>query len=197
MGRVRAIIKIVGLLHDLTDSQPRAMKQLRSLRAQPIEAGGPGLVELLSHPSHEVRGDAARALGKAGWEPATPRLIECLDDPHPHVVAWSAEALGRIGSRDAVPRLAEVLDHEKDTPRIYAAQALRHINHRSGVPALIRALEDPSRAVFTEAREALEALAQPEDRVALERAASRIGHLRRRKLKRLLSRLREHDAAPA
>lgn len=82
----------MGLLNDLTDSHPRAMKRLRELRDQPIEQGGPGLTELLSHPAHEVREDAARALGNARWQPAQARLLECLDDAHPHVVTWAAYA---------------------------------------------------------------------------------------------------------
>jgi hypothetical protein len=69
--------------------------------------------------------------------------------------------------------------------------------HRAAVPALIGAFEDPSRAVFTEAREALETLVQPEDRKPLEQIARRIGRLRRRKLKALFSKLEEREGAAA
>jgi HEAT repeat protein len=187
----------VRFLGDFADSQPQAMQRLRALRKLPIEDGGPGLIDLLGHSSHEVRSDAARALGKARWEPAVPRLLECLDDPHPHVVSWCADALGRIGDRDAIPGLAAVLQRADDTPRIYAAQALGRISHRAAVPALIGALEDPSRAVFKEARAALEALVQPEDRKPLKQIASRIGRSRRRKLKAVFEKLAERGGAAA
>ena len=192
-GQPLGTYSAMGLRHELLDTHPRAMRRLRELRGQPIGEAGDGLVELLEHPARDLRVDAAMALGKARWRPAVPPLIERLRDPHPWVVAWAADALGKIGDKRAVPALSAVLERADATARVYAAQALGRIDHRTAVPSLIAALEDPKRGVFTESKDALERLVQPEDRQSLEQVANRLGRYRRRKLKRVFAVLEERQ----
>lgn len=176
-------------ISELLAGSPQATTRIRRYRDDEVGAHGEELIGLLDHPSAELRGEAARALGRGSCAEAVPALIAHLDDAGQHVATWCAEALGKIGDREAVRPLAALLDRERWVERAYAVQALGRINHRIAVPVLIRALEDKRHAVFTDACDALERLIQPQDRPALEEIAGRLSVRRRRRLRRVVARL--------
>lgn len=72
------------------------------------------LTELLSDPEEEVRAQAARTLGDAGYAPAAHALMGCLKDESLRVRMLSAIALGKLHKPEATPALLEMLEENND-----------------------------------------------------------------------------------
>lgn len=120
-------------------------------------------------------------------------LAECLDDPNRNVRLYATEALGRLRCRDAVPHLDECLQDADRLARRYASGALANIHHRAAVPALFRALADPDKSVFNDGVRGLRAVVDERDLDHLQAVIASVGFVRRRKLRRLESSVRERS----
>jgi len=128
-----------------------------------------GLVQKLSYPDPEVRGNAALTLGRITAEGdaravveagAMPKLVECLDDENKDVRENAARVLGGIAkggkaravvSAGAVLKLVKCLDDADEDVRKYAVWALgriaaggeaRAVVSAGAVPKLVERLDD-------------------------------------------------------
>jgi len=105
-----------------------------SLGVQGVKAKDavPGIVRILEDPDHNLRRDAAEALGRIGpaAEMAIPALVERLKrDPESTVRQFAARALGRMGpqSEQVVLALTLALKDRSESVREWAAEALERI----------------------------------------------------------------------
>ena len=120
----------------------------------------PELVQLLSHPDHEVRAYTALALGERGDPRAIAPLVQALSDADSNVRMHAVEALGKLragAAVDALLKLVESPDFELAFPAVDALIAIgdERIAHR-----LLPLLQNP---LFKEvAVEALAALGDEE-----------------------------------
>jgi HEAT repeat protein len=105
----------------------------------------PALAEALEsqHEDHNVKREAAEALGKMGTE-AIPALVKALQNNQYFVRRISARALGEIGGAGAVPALIKALQDGDRSVRVISVQALGKIGSdaKEAIPALTKALQD-------------------------------------------------------
>ncbi|UCG48962.1 MAG: HEAT repeat domain-containing protein [Phycisphaerales bacterium] len=105
----------------------------------------PALAEALQsqHEDHNVKREAAEALGKIGPE-AVPALAKALQHNQYFVRRVAARALGETGVAGAVPALIKALQDEDRSVRWITAQALGRIGSeaKEAIPALTEALQD-------------------------------------------------------
>jgi HEAT repeat protein len=108
------------------------------------------------HEDHNVKREAAEALGKMGPE-AIPSLVKALQNNQYFARRMSALALGEIGGADAVPALIKALQDGDRSVRVISVQALGKIgpDAREAIPALTRALKDTHYSVRWNATRAL------------------------------------------
>lgn len=196
----QARAEAISLLGELDD--PRAMEALAAVMTQEGLDGlrfaaalalarrrdaraAPLLIQALSYPDAELRGDAAEALGELGEARAVEPLIQTMRNDGQPVPRWKAmTALGRLGDRSAVPELVELLarllelpaeDWAPPDPKDYGDQprqliwttcahtleALERLGDPRALPILDRlAREAPARTVGSRAWRVAEQLRQ-------------------------------------
>jgi HEAT repeat protein len=108
------------------------------------------------HEDHNVKREAAEALGKMGPE-AIPALIKALQNNQYFARRMSALALGEIGGADVVPALIKALQDDDRSVRVISVQALGKIgaDAKEAIPALTKALQDKHYPVRWNATRAL------------------------------------------
>jgi len=89
----------------------------------------PYLQAALKDDHHQVRTDAARALGEIRSKKSIEHLIKASKDKHENVRIAAVQALGEIESKKAVPALIQALKDKSAQVRIYAANGLGDIAH--------------------------------------------------------------------
>ena len=105
------------------------------------------LIKALSFPDdHNVRFEAASALGEVGDSRCIKPLIAALDDSE-RVREVAIRSLGKIGDQQAIPPLVEALEDTNWEIRSMAARSLGTIGDESAVEPLINALEKESESV--------------------------------------------------
>ncbi len=118
------------------------------------------LAALLDDRDAEIRGAAARALGRIGYGEALPALLATLEDGDATVRREAVFALGLLGdasARDGVRRIAG-----SNAPlelRVEAIRALGRLSGEGAAEALLPFLADPDPALRAEAAVALAATA--------------------------------------
>jgi HEAT repeat protein len=183
-GKAKASIpKLVALLNDRDDAvREAAAEAIRQMGVVPEETT-PALASGLESPDNVVRAKTAEALGTLGEAApqGTRLLLEALSDANDHVRAKAAAALAKVGpaAGDAVPALRGALRDTDHQVAARAAEALGQIGDIA-LPALAGLIEatkhvsavvrgeavaalgklgrgvDPSHALHTELREALD-----------------------------------------
>ncbi|MDK1032447.1 MAG: HEAT repeat domain-containing protein, partial [Planctomycetia bacterium] len=116
------------------------------------------LLAALEDEQPEVRGPAARALGKLRDSRAVELLIAALKDENPSVRQGASEALGRIKDARAVELLIPLLKDEHWFVRHDAAKALGEIKDPRAIGPLIDAVGDKEFNVQSQALEALRSM---------------------------------------
>lgn len=110
--RVRSTASVEPLTQQLksveADNRALAANALARIR-QPIAAAVPALLEALNDSDHNVRANAARALGVSKDARAVEPLIKLLGDKNEQVQVSSIRALATIGDKRAVEPLIELL----------------------------------------------------------------------------------------
>ena len=101
---------------------------------------------LHSSEDHNVRFEAASALGDIGNENCVEPLIAALED-HPRIKEVAIRSLGKIGDTRATPLLLHALADDSWEIRSTAAKALGAIGDARAAPKLIEALENEGEAV--------------------------------------------------
>jgi MFS family permease len=134
----RSFASLGALSRDSSD--PRVARALRR-----IDRGDGTLVlrEVMAHlddPSAEVRGEAARALGRIGSMEASKELADRLSDPSSPIRIEAARALGGIGDERAVPALLRCLAVGSPELRAACAEALGSIGGDAASAALAACL---------------------------------------------------------
>jgi HEAT repeat protein len=105
------------------------------------------LIKALHFPDdHNVRFEAASALGEIGDPRCVDPLITALDDTQ-RVKEVAIRSLGKIGDPRAVDPLLEALKDDNWEVRGMAAKALGEIGDQQAVQALIEALQNDTEAV--------------------------------------------------
>ncbi|MFN2234292.1 MAG: HEAT repeat domain-containing protein [Anaerolineales bacterium] len=105
------------------------------------------LIKALSFPDdHNVRFEAAAALGDVGDSNCIEPLIAALDDCK-RVREVAIRSLGKIGDQQAIPSLVEALQDEDWEIRSMATRSLGTIGDESAIEPLINALEKESESV--------------------------------------------------
>ena len=112
----------------------RLNSALQILARTPVDVV-PELLQLLSHPDHEVRIYTALTLGERGDPQAIPGLLHALTDGNTNVRMHAIEALGKLRSTAAVDELialVEAMDFELAFPALDALIAIgdQRIAHR-------------------------------------------------------------------
>jgi quinoprotein glucose dehydrogenase len=134
------------------------------------------LAGLLQDEDSEVRAQAAKVLGDAGYTPASKRLITALRDSSARVRFFAAQSLGKLGDSRAVAPLLEMLadngDQDlylrhagvvalarlNDLESLQAAAAQEEVSLRRAALLAMRRLRSPAVAHFLNDPEALLAL---------------------------------------
>jgi len=96
-----------------------------------VDSVGP-LIFAVKDGDANVRGAAAKALGRFQDRRAVEPLIQMLQDVVPQVRASAAEALGKLGDRQAVDPLVEVLRDNDSRVRASASRSLERLGWRPG-----------------------------------------------------------------
>ncbi len=113
--RVRSTASVEPLTQQLksveADNRALAANALARIR-QPIAAAVPALLEALNDNDHNVRANAARALGVSKDAKAVEPLIKLLGDKNEQVQVSAIRALAAIGDKRALDPLAELLKQE-------------------------------------------------------------------------------------
>lgn len=148
MPQKKTVEKYLLALKDI-DPKKRigAMKKLSDLACERQEhwelviLSVPEIIALLHDPSRNVRGWAARLLGRIGppADAAVPQLVAVLDDPSVIVRECAAYALGRLGPKanSAIPMLEKTLHDPYQGVRTSAHMALRNLLHENQLSAKI------------------------------------------------------------
>jgi HEAT repeat protein len=111
------------------------------------------LINALTDP--EMRGSAARQLGKLGAREAVPSLVRNLSAKDDGSRMAAIKALGRIGDPSAVPALLEVArEDEAAGVRTQAIDSLARLGSPEGVEMFAQLAVDPSPLLATCARNA-------------------------------------------
>jgi len=101
-----------------------------------------GLIEALNfQEDHNIRREAALALGQIGESSVVNPLINCLQD-HKLVREVAARSLGEIGDSNAIDPLIQLLNDQDWEVRGSAAKALGKIGDEKAINPLINALHD-------------------------------------------------------
>jgi len=105
------------------------------------------LVDALHFPDdHNVRFEAASALGDIGDSSCVESLVAALDDTE-RVKEVAIRSLGKIGDSRAIPPLLEALKDKNWEIRSMAAKSLGEIGDSRATEALINTLENDTEAV--------------------------------------------------
>lgn len=124
-----AIPELLKMLDDDRTRIPAIRALAKTTSANEIAVAP--LIELLKHPTPEVRWQASRTLGKMGEvsKPAVPGLIVQMRDPEWEVREHAAEACGGIGpdAASAVPDLIRLMGDENHKVRRDAVRALGNV----------------------------------------------------------------------
>jgi HEAT repeat protein len=105
------------------------------------------LIEALDFPDdHNVRFEAASALGDVGDSRCIAPLISALNDTE-RVREVAIRSLGKIGDQQAIPPLVEALQDTNWEIRSMAAKSLGTIGDESAIEPLINALEKETESV--------------------------------------------------
>jgi hypothetical protein len=99
------------------------------------------VIARLDDPSAEVRGEAARALGRIGSSEATMELAARISDPSSPIRIEAARALGGIGDERAVPALMRCFAVGSPELRAACAEALGTIGGEAARQALASSLD--------------------------------------------------------
>lgn len=114
---------------------------LQLLSRLDLEVAGP-LADLLQDPDHDLRIQAALALGDHPGPVAGAALVAALKDPDANVRFHAIEALGRIGWSDAVEPLAAIAASGDFFLAFPAVDALSRIADPRVAPLLISLVDD-------------------------------------------------------
>lgn len=110
-----------------------------------------GLIRALQRPSHQIRWEAAKALGEIGDPHAADALVDALDDEDVGVRWVAADALVGLGGNALEPVLRAVMSHADDIwLREGAHRVLKVLAQRGYGPItmpVLRALEDIEPAI--------------------------------------------------
>jgi len=117
----------------------RTARALRSVERGPGDLVMADVIARLDDPDHEVREEAARALGRIRSPDAVDVLLACLRDPHSSIRPQAARALGQIGDPRAVEALTRCLESASADLRQACADALHDIAGREPAPPSPRA----------------------------------------------------------
>jgi HEAT repeat protein len=118
----------------------------------------PELVEALQFPDdHNVRFEAASALGDIGDSRCVEPLIESLND-RPRIKEVAIRSLGQIGDPQAIPPLVNALEDQSWEIRSMAAKSLGNIGDARAAEALINTLEGENETVRWYVIQALESI---------------------------------------
>lgn len=98
------------------------------------------LLEALSNKDINVRGKAARDLGKMGSKFAVNYLLQAVEQDD-EVRAWAAWALGQIGGEEAIAGLTKALKDKNSEVRAWATWALGEIGCDLAVEVLLKTLK--------------------------------------------------------
>jgi hypothetical protein len=152
---------LTGALHS-KDGEERRQARL-SLVSLGSEAVDP-LIELLQDPDHEVRWEAAKALGEIADPRSAPALVETLGDAGFDIRWLAAEGLIALGKAGLEPLLEALL---KKADSVYLREGAHHVMYdlahkgfRDQLAPVMAALEgvDPEIQIREPARKALQAL---------------------------------------
>jgi quinoprotein glucose dehydrogenase len=160
------------------------------------------VLELLEDSDREVRGQAAKVLGEAGYQPAAERITEHIFDEEPRVVYHATMAAGRMQHQDAMDAVIEMLitnNNEDALLRHAGVMALTWMDDRSllleysrdefpsvrlAVLLALRRMKDPAVELFLHdpdpliAAEAARAINDEPIEVAMPALADRIEEFR-------------------
>ncbi len=137
-----------------------ARHSLVFLRSEAVDA----LVEMLKDPNHEVRWEAAKALGEIADPRSAPALVEILGDAGFDIRWLAAEGLIALGKVALEPLLEALL---KKSDSVYLREGAHHVLYdlshkgfRDQLAPVMAALEgvDPGIEIREPARKALQAL---------------------------------------
>ena len=137
-GVFRSFASLGDLSRDSSD--PRVARALRRIDREEGQLVIREVIARLDDPSAEVRGEAARALGRIGSRDATQELATRLSDPTSPIRIEVAQALGGIGDERAVPALVRCLAVGSPELRAVCAEALGSIGGEAAREALASSL---------------------------------------------------------
>ena len=114
---------------------------LRVLASSDVDTLSP-LLELLRGPDHDLRMQAALALGEQSDTRAIGALIDSLNDADPNVRYHAIEALGKLKAVDAVDPLAEIVESRDFFLAFGALDSLAKIGDPRVAPRIVPLLDD-------------------------------------------------------
>jgi len=146
--RIRPTAAVEPLTRQLksgdADIRAQAGNALSRIR-QPIASAVPALLEALNDNDHNVRANAARALGVSKDTQAVEPLIKLLNDKSEQVQVTAIRALTAIGDKRAVEPLLTLLQAKESKPatastnlRLEIASACGALKDERALPALLK-----------------------------------------------------------
>jgi HEAT repeat protein len=132
-------------LHDIAGREPappapKATRALRTMERADDDLPAADIIARLDDADHEVREEAARALGRIRSPQAVETLIRHLCDPNSTIRPQAARALGQIGDGRAIEALTECLASGSVELQEACAEALGAVGGRMPIRRLISLL---------------------------------------------------------
>lgn len=187
---VSLLVERLEAIGDDVERQAATLRIVEALRRIGDERAALPLVNLLSHPSHRVRGRIAEALGRMKTDGVAPALHDLLrSDPQEEVQAAAARALGELGFPESKEVLVRVGLSERPSVRVQSLIALGRFQDPSLVPPVLELTTDPAPQVRYQAATLLGELGDRRAIPALEQLAGDAEELVRRAARRSLQQL--------
>lgn len=158
-ARIEAAVP--GIIQHIRAGRLPLLLLVQTLGAIGAPEGQRTLLDLLSHPSAEIRLAALDALKPVVDERAAEPLIRLLDSQSRRVQITAIEYLGRLRARGATPRLIRLATANSRRVARAAVRALSRSRDPRAIPVLIRLLSHRDRTMRRFASQALARIRDP------------------------------------
>ena len=129
---------------------------IRGIGYVKFKPAAPRLIEWLGSPEHNVRANAARALGEIRADAAKPLIKLLTRETDSGVMEQTALALEMLHAAEAVPVIEQRANHPSPQTRIWLIGAVEVLGSRRELPFFVQCMYDANIQVAAQAAGAIE-----------------------------------------